>query len=149
MVVRDIEERSLKACPQHLNSHRTYGPRQRDPQQRSSCSLSSFWRQGDPLRPIGVPSGTATPSIRLESQHFAEVKSNRFLSRDPCRHETRLPLASYVAASQLSALRRYEIARVYRRGVGRSAPRELLQGEIHRLSLNLKNVVLFLDLRLN
>lgn len=43
-----------------------------------------------------------------------------------------------MAASQLSSLRRYEIARVYRRGVGRSAPRELLQGEAHRLSLDRK-----------
>eukprot|EP00249_Psilotum_nudum_P019722 c27388_g1_i1 orf=702-2933(-) len=44
-------------------------------------------------------------------------------------HEMRIPFAHWIAVNQKSSLKRYEISRVYRRGVGHSAPHEYCQGD--------------------
>eukprot|EP00899_Mesostigma_viride_P013262 jgi/Mesvir1/21937/Mv12105-RA.1 len=50
------------------------------------------------------------------------------------RYELRRPLAQYVACAQIHDLKRYEITKVYRRGVGRELPREVFQADFDIIS---------------
>eukprot|EP00850_Spirogloea_muscicola_P010860 SM000065S20209 [mRNA] locus=s65:314038:324123:+ [translate_table: standard] len=45
------------------------------------------------------------------------------------RHETRIPFARWLSATQTTSLKRYEVSQVSRRAIGRSVPMEYHQGD--------------------
>lgn len=65
---------------------------------------------------------------RLHNSRAVKLLSSNGDMLELC-HELRLPFACWIAANQKTSFRRYEISRVYRRGVGHSAPNPCLQGD--------------------
>lgn len=65
---------------------------------------------------------------RLHNSRSVKLLSSNGDMLELC-HELRLPFACWIAANQKTSFRRYEISRVYRKGVGHSAPNPCLQGD--------------------
>eukprot|EP00271_Cylindrocystis_brebissonii_P022999 TRINITY_DN917_c0_g2_i2.p1 TRINITY_DN917_c0_g2~~TRINITY_DN917_c0_g2_i2.p1 ORF type:complete len:836 (+),score=187.63 TRINITY_DN917_c0_g2_i2:294-2801(+) len=79
---------------------------------------------------VGTQSRSVDTAQGALRSHSAAVKVVDELGHvHVLRHEMRMGLARWIAASQTLALKRYEVAPVYRKGAGRSAPHEYFQGD--------------------